>query len=80
MVSKKLTANSHVWQVYVTMYLNDAQRSPFYESLGLNTRQFDMHVIIEVGLLAVLWEEKTGCIILAQLCPPSKALRMPVSS
>lgn len=36
-------------QVYVTMYLNDVQRSFFYESLGLNTKQFDMHVIIEVN-------------------------------
>ena len=27
--------------VYVTMYLNDNQRSPFYESLGLDTRQFN---------------------------------------
>ena len=44
------------WQVYVTMYLNDAQRSPFYESLGLNTRQFDMHVIIEVCLLTALFK------------------------
>jgi magnesium-protoporphyrin IX monomethyl ester (oxidative) cyclase len=31
--------------VYVTMYLNDNQRSPFYESLGLNTEQFNMHVL-----------------------------------
>jgi hypothetical protein len=36
-------------QVYVTMSLNDVQRSFFYESLGLNTKQFDMHVIIEVN-------------------------------
>ena len=27
--------------VYVTMYLNDHQRSAFYESLGLNTTQFN---------------------------------------
>ena len=27
--------------VYVTMYLNDHQRSPFYESLGLDTKQFN---------------------------------------
>lgn len=31
--------------VYVTMYLNDHQRTKFYESLGMNTRQFDQHVI-----------------------------------
>ena len=27
--------------VYVTMYLNDHQRSAFYESLGLDTTQFN---------------------------------------
>lgn len=31
------------------MYLNDHQRSPFYESLGLNTKQFNQHVIIETN-------------------------------
>lgn len=36
-------------QVYVTMYLNDVQRTSFYEGIGLNTRDFDMHVIVEVG-------------------------------
>jgi magnesium-protoporphyrin IX monomethyl ester (oxidative) cyclase len=36
---------SKVWSrffclsVYITMYLNDHQRSAFYESLGLNTTQ-----------------------------------------
>lgn len=35
-------------QVYVTMYLNDVQRTAFYEGIGLNTRDFDMHVIVEV--------------------------------
>lgn len=35
-------------QVYVTMYLNDCQRTDFYEGIGLNTKEFDMHVIIEV--------------------------------
>lgn len=29
--------------VYITMYLNDHQRSAFYEALGLDTRQFDQH-------------------------------------
>jgi len=32
----------------VTMYLNDHQRDPFYRSLGMDTKQFNMHVIIEV--------------------------------
>ena len=31
--------------VYVTMYLNDHGRSSFYESLGLDTTQFNMHVL-----------------------------------
>jgi len=31
--------------VYVTMYLNDHSRTEFYESIGLNTTQFNMHVI-----------------------------------
>lgn len=35
--------------VYITMYLNDHQRSAFYECLGLNTRQFNQHVIIETN-------------------------------
>lgn len=39
-------------QVYVTMYLNDVQRTAFYEGIGLNTRDFDMHVIVEVGCSA----------------------------
>jgi len=35
--------------VYVTMYLNDHSRSSFYESVGLNTTQFNQHVIIETN-------------------------------
>ncbi|KAK9664484.1 hypothetical protein RND81_14G045500 [Saponaria officinalis] len=35
--------------VYVTMYLNDCQRTAFYEGIGLNTKEFDMHVIIETN-------------------------------
>lgn len=37
-------------QVYVTMYLNDCQRTDFYEGIGLTTKEFDMHVIIEVNV------------------------------
>ena len=33
------------------MYLNDTQRTAFYEGIGLNTKEFDMHVIIEVKYL-----------------------------
>jgi magnesium-protoporphyrin IX monomethyl ester (oxidative) cyclase len=35
--------------VYITMYLNDHQRSAFYEALGLNTTQFCKHVLIETN-------------------------------
>lgn len=40
-------------QVYVTMYLNDCQRSAFYEGIGLDAKEFDMHVIIEVSVFLV---------------------------
>lgn len=33
------------------MYLNDCQRTAFYEGIGLNTKEFDMHVIIEVRFI-----------------------------
>ena len=42
-----------ILQVYVTMYLNDCQRTAFYEGIGLNTKEFDMHVIIEVRLMVL---------------------------
>lgn len=41
----KLWSRFFCLSVYVTMYLNDNQRSAFYESLGLNTMEFNMHVI-----------------------------------
>jgi magnesium-protoporphyrin IX monomethyl ester (oxidative) cyclase len=47
--SSKLWARFFCLSVYVTMYLNDHQRSAFYESLGLDTKQFNMHVIIETN-------------------------------
>lgn len=31
--------------VYITMYVNDHQRRTFYESLGLDPTEFDMHVL-----------------------------------
>jgi len=31
--------------VFVTMYLNDAQREDFYATIGLDARKFDIHVI-----------------------------------
>lgn len=45
----KLWARFFCLSVYVTMYLNDQQRTVFYETLGLNTQQFNMHVIIETN-------------------------------
>ena len=37
----KLWSRFFCLSVYVTMYLNDHQRSAFYESLGLDTTQFN---------------------------------------
>lgn len=31
--------------VFATMYLNDIQRADFYSTIGLDTKQFDLHVI-----------------------------------
>ncbi|KAK9786692.1 hypothetical protein WJX73_003154 [Symbiochloris irregularis] len=45
----KLWSRFFCLSVYVTMYLNDHQRSSFYESLGLDTTQFNRHVIIETN-------------------------------
>ena len=39
--TSKLWSRFFCLSVYVTMYLNDHQRSAFYESLGLNTTQFN---------------------------------------
>lgn len=39
----KLWSRFFCLSVYITMYLNDHQRSAFYESLGLNTTQFNQH-------------------------------------
>eukprot|EP00877_Chromochloris_zofingiensis_P010397 jgi/Chrzof1/5610/Cz16g08310.t1_CRD1[v5.2] len=45
----KLWSRFFCLSVYITMYLNDHQRSAFYESIGLNTTQFNQHVIIETN-------------------------------
>lgn len=45
----KLWSRFFCLSVYITMYLNDNQRSEFYESLGMNTKQFNQHVIIETN-------------------------------
>jgi len=45
------TYESRLWckffllSVFTTMYLNDLQRTDFYSTIGLNTKQFDQHVI-----------------------------------
>ncbi|CAM8877369.1 unnamed protein product [Rhodiola kirilowii] len=45
----KLWSRFFCLSVYVTMYLNDTQRTAFYEGIGLDTKEFDMHVIIETN-------------------------------
>ncbi|CAN6716251.1 hypothetical protein FF1_009238 [Malus domestica] len=45
----KLWSRFFCLSVYVTMYLNDCQRTAFYQGIGLNTKEFDMHVIIETN-------------------------------
>lgn len=45
------TWESRLWckffllSVFVTMYLNDLQRTDFYSTIGLDSKQFDIHVI-----------------------------------
>jgi magnesium-protoporphyrin IX monomethyl ester (oxidative) cyclase len=45
------TYESRLWckffllSVYATMYLNDLQRADFYSTIGLDSKQFDQHVI-----------------------------------
>lgn len=41
----KLWCRFFLLSVFVTMYLNDLQRSEFYASIGLDARKFDIHVI-----------------------------------
>jgi magnesium-protoporphyrin IX monomethyl ester (oxidative) cyclase len=45
----KLWCKFFLLTVFVTMYLNDAQRSNFYSSIGLNAKQFDQYVIIKTN-------------------------------
>ncbi|CAI5481284.1 unnamed protein product [Closterium sp. Yama58-4] len=45
----KLWARFFCLSVYVTMYLNDHQRGAFYRNLGLDVKQFDLHVIKETN-------------------------------
>lgn len=41
----KLWCRFFLLSVFATMYLNDLQRSDFYEAIGLNTREFEYTVI-----------------------------------
>ena len=43
--SSKIWCRFFLFSVFVTMYLNDCQRSDFYKIVGLDARQYDMHVI-----------------------------------
>lgn len=48
-LESKLWCKFFLLSVFVTMYLNDAQRSGFYSAIGLNAKQFDQHVIIKTN-------------------------------
>jgi magnesium-protoporphyrin IX monomethyl ester (oxidative) cyclase len=41
----KLWCKFFLLSVFVTMYLNDLQRTEFYSTIGLDTKKFDQHVI-----------------------------------
>uniref|UniRef100_A0A3G3MGX3 Probable magnesium-protoporphyrin IX monomethyl ester [oxidative] cyclase n=1 Tax=Neogoniolithon spectabile TaxID=231755 RepID=A0A3G3MGX3_9FLOR len=43
--SAKLWCRFFLISVFATMYLNDCQRSEFYKLIGLDARQYDIHVI-----------------------------------
>jgi len=45
----KLWCKFFLLSVFVTMYLNDLQRTDFYSTIGLDSRKFDKHVIIKTN-------------------------------
>jgi magnesium-protoporphyrin IX monomethyl ester (oxidative) cyclase len=45
----KLWCRFFLLSVFATMYLNDRERTKFYESLGMNTRDFNIDVIRETN-------------------------------
>jgi magnesium-protoporphyrin IX monomethyl ester (oxidative) cyclase len=48
----KLWCRFFLLSVFATMYLNDHQRTRFYEALGMNTREFNLDVIKETNWTA----------------------------
>jgi magnesium-protoporphyrin IX monomethyl ester (oxidative) cyclase len=48
----KLWCRFFLLSVFATMYLNDHQRTRFYESMGMNTRDFNLDVIKETNWTA----------------------------
>lgn len=46
------------------MYLNDCQRTAFYEGIGLDTKEFDMHVIIEVSTMFVFFNHSLSVVLI----------------
>lgn len=44
-IKSRLWCRFFLLSVFVTMYLNDLQRSDFYSTIGLDARKFDIHVI-----------------------------------
>lgn len=44
-LKSRLWCRFFLLSVFVTMYLNDLQRSDFYSTIGLDARKFDIHVI-----------------------------------
>ena len=45
----RLWSKFFLLSVFVTMYLNDLQRSSFYATIGLDARQFDKYVILKTN-------------------------------
>jgi magnesium-protoporphyrin IX monomethyl ester (oxidative) cyclase len=48
----KLWCRFFLLSVFATMYLNDIQRTSFYEAIGLNTREFEREVIEQTNQTA----------------------------
>ena len=44
-LSARFWCKFFLFSVFITMYLNDCQRSDFYKLIGLDSRQYNMHVI-----------------------------------